>query len=496
MKRARLVLPAVLLGTAAAVAVATSSGDREPDPERAGMVTAAPPAVPLTPVGAPRRQDPSPPVGDDLPLGKGGARAIPGTVGVAARGEDPTGGPPWVVRTWQRRGGKGGRVWCTQLGREVDGQFVWLLPGAREAGRVLPRESETTVCATTAPISQRLGVMVASFADRDQRDPAARIAATVIWGVVDQRVDAARFEHDGRSYPVAPQRHGVLKVLPGSEPASLTTLVVRDIDGGRREAIPPAFFDLTGQRSRTWISTPTVAAPGELRPLLRTAPRPGGIQVGIFWRPPRPGFPACFTSPTPMIAGRAGAALDRRTGLLRQTQQPCNPLPPRAEFEPTGLSGGWTSGDPLPAGTREADEAERRRNERRIQYGSGGVLMALPRGATLVEVRSPVGVKTVRANRQRIAWVGWEGQPEVQRAMFPPFPGSAAWEREIRTGHTPVSFRALDARGRQVGPTTYMGQMDSSPEAVRKGRRMGRAIALTPAELERRSVRRRLADRP
>ncbi len=492
MNRSRKIMLAAVAGTAVSVGVV--SAQTGPD-QSAGTVAKAPAPAPLIPIGPPRQQDPQPPVGRQLPLGKGSRPAIAGTVRVAATAPDVAGGPAWAVRTWQRRGERGGRVWCAQLGRLVGDQFVWVAPGIREAGRVPARETETTVCAVRSPISNKLGVMVGSLPDRDGRDPAARIATTVIWGAVDRPVSSAIVEHDGADRPVKVAQHGFLKVLPGTATATRARLVVRDAGGGTRAAIPPAFYSLQGQRGITHISSPLEAEPSELRPLLRLTVGTDGRTKGLFLRPARAGRPTCFVGPTLMVAGRAAAQLDRRSGLVRQPPQTCTPIPSSAQREAVVVSGGWTSGDPTAAGTTQAAVAERRRVERRTQYGSGGILVVAPPTARLLEVRSPVGVKTARVTPERLAWIGWDGQPEVQRAMYPPFPGTAQWEQEIKTGHTPVSIRALDARGRQVGPVVYSGKVVYTRESVRRDRKQLALMERQMAEYKRKRSARAKARR-
>lgn len=462
MTRARLLTLSAVVGVAVAVGLASAGRPDQPT----GLARAAVPAVaPLVPTDPPRAQDPSPQIGP-TPLIAGGRPILMDTIQPYVTAPDVAGGPDWAVRAWQRKNDGGKPIWCGQLGRLVDGKFVWVVPGNPVAGPIPDRETtETTVCAVKAPISDRLGIGTASLPDRDGNDPAAKIATTVMWGVVDRPVERASIQHQGQEYPVEIKHRVFLKVLRGTARATRSRLVVRDRDGGRREAIPPAMFDMQnpGHMDR-------VAQPAEVRPLERITVGTDGVTKGVFARDASRGRPACVTSPMPMVAGRP-VMLDRRSGLVREPQLDCSPLPVEAGGQPSPIGGGWTSGDPTPAGTSRAASSERRRTQRRLQYGSGGSLVAVPPGTRFLEVQSPIGVKTVRVGPSRVTWVGWDGQPEAGRAMFPPFPGSPRWEQEIKTGHTPITFRALDSAGKQIGKPGYAGQVTYTREMVRNVRR-------------------------
>lgn len=470
MTRTRTLILSAVVGVALAGGVAIASGAGTPgDPAVAAT----------TPTLAP--QPTSPAVGARIGMGMGAA-GIAATARVVATQPDPAGGAPWAVRTFQRRAlatyvrgveqpGRG-LVWCAQLGRIVGGQFVWIMPGAERVGPLKLDEGETTSCATTSPIAQDLGVMIASMPDRPVRDLQARIGATVLWGAVDGPVETARVDQGGRRIPISPVRHGFLHVMPGATQATLPRLVVRDRGGAARYAVPPTYF--AG-------GAPLILRPGGLMPVEPTAgelARPGlprnpnlgyaieptntrqtatyslpsdDVPQGLFAptvRTPRP----CYIEPRAAVAGRPVIA-ERWDGMVRQPPMFCSRFLAGAADRPTVLRGGWGSRD-ITYGkhTPAARLGYQRRVWQRIPPGSGGILVSVPPGAALLEVRSPVGVKTVRVGPSRITWVGWAGQPEVQRALF-----SMAVRRKDGSysgrfrGN--VILRALDAAGKQIGRT-------------------------------------------
>ncbi|MDQ8044124.1 MAG: hypothetical protein AAGC46_10700, partial [Solirubrobacteraceae bacterium] len=433
--------------------------------------------------------DAHPPIGGRIPLGIGGsdrvAPAIRSTIGLAATAPDPAGGAPWAIRTFQRPAlagpagdrARGSRVWCTQLGRLVDGRFVWIAPGAERVGPIRADMGETTVCATSSPIAQRLGVMVASMPDRPVREAGAEIGATVIWGSVDGPATSARVQHDGSTTALPMARHGVLRVLPGTATATVARLAVTDRGGATRYAIPPGYFVIDGpmmmrldaqrqaghRQPAGWLARPRARGASSARVVdptsvrqFATFPQPNSDVPGGLFAPRAAATRAhCYLQSTGAVAGRP-VVPDRHSGLLRQPPLTCNPLPPGSAKRIVEIGGSGSSDDTYAPGTPAASVAYRRRVWQRIPPGSDSVLLAVPPGTAMVEVASPVGVKTVRVGPERITRISWVGQPAMMRALF-----SMAVRRKdgsyAMRYRGAVVFRALDARGAQVGRALAVG---------------------------------------
>lgn len=393
---------------------------------------------------------------------------IAATARIVARERDPAGGPDWVLRTYQRVGQSGqGRVWCAQLGRLVDGAIAWVQPGSSRA-RLLPLgDAGTTSCAITAPISQRLGVNVGGFADGDPADPATRIRTAIAWGVVDRPVQRARLVGRSMAGPVKVVGNGFLVVRASDGAPSNITLRVRDTDGGLRAAIPPGAWGelpLPGPVRRS--------APGDLEMRLDEPPRPNwgrrapGNQFRVAAKLPAdrmgivsalyamgvPGRRPCVTSPVDTIGGRPISSwYNGAVGLVREPLLTCQFLPKKADRRPVPLGGG-ASGGFYPDYTDVATAQRRILNERRRPPATASLTVATPPGARFLEVRTPVGLTTVRVTDARVTVVQWDGQPEVNRALYPSY-RSVNGKPGTRIGGQGVSFRALDAAGRQVGRT-------------------------------------------
>lgn len=388
--------------------------------------------------------------------------AVPGSAGVAATAPDPAGGPPWALRTFQRRATGGGRpVWCAQLGRLVDGEFVWVRPGATVAERLAPQVDALTSCAVSSPIAQRAGVLIATMPDRDLRDSRAQPSATIIWGAVGGRPQRAELVHDAAAGPVELRRHGFLKVLPGSARAGRTLLRLTDADGRERGAIPPGFWMFAGRAPLPGQPLNPAATITRLEAIYRRTPapgayvlagsahRPGDVPVGIFAK--RGAKRPCATGQIPLLAGRPARAPGIEsgvTGLVAEAPEPCMQAARYSTKRPTLLSLSSSSGlDDRPP---QAAEMRRRRTELRRDYASASAVVAVPPGTKLLEVRSPIGVTVVRVRAERVTFISWDGQPDVGKALFPSGEARAKGRARIRV-ESGVTFRALDAAGRQLG---------------------------------------------
>ncbi len=394
---------------------------------------------------------------------------IASTAKIVARERDPAGGPDWVLRTYQRVGQSGkGRVWCAQLGRLVDGSVAWVQPG-RSKARLLPLgDAGTTSCAITAPISQRLGVNVGGFADGDPADPATRVRTSVAWGVVDRPVQRAKLVGRAMAGPVKVVGNGFLVVRASDGAPPNLTLRVRDTDGGLRAAIPLAAFDELPNPGRPPRRVP--GSPEQSPPRLFAGPprdwgrRAPGSQFRVAAKLPAdrvgivsalyslrvPGQRPCVTSPVDTIGGRPISPwYNGAIGLVREPQLTCQFLPTKADRRPVSFGGGGSMGfDPDYAVVQSAQR--RILNERRRPPATASLTIATPAGARFLEVRTPVGLTTVRVTDARVTVVQWDGQPEVNRALFPTY-RTVNGKPGTRIGGQAIGFRALDAAGRQVG---------------------------------------------
>ena len=464
MNRRTLVAAAAAGGFALAAGVAVARDDT-PTPTTARPASMPPRVVGLMP-------------GEIAPdRSAGGIRvAIPGSDVIAAKADDPHGGPPWVVRTFERRtvGGRG-RVPCAQLGRFVDGEVAWVMPGASRAQKLPLAVTETTTCATTAPIAEQLGVGIGGLPTRAVNDPSARIGTTVVWGVVNGPAKSARIEHPNFGGPVRVHRRAILEVRSGPVAQSYIRLVVTDRDGGERGAVPPAFY---GSDAGLAVAPPPVRAGRTFRvggryyarerpdpstyprsrsveqpPQFRLAARVGrttdGPPLAIFARVDRSGH-SCVTGAVPSVGGQPATPVGRNTGLVAQLPQSCTPLPEWADWMPVVLGAGWESGHERELeGTPAGATRSRRHTEDRISDDSGSLTIGTPPGTRYLEVTSPVGVQVVRVTPGRVTTVAWRGQPEVRKALQPEvrrLPGGR-WS----VPGPVVSFIAYDAHWKQLG---------------------------------------------
>lgn len=456
MNRRALVAAAAAGGVVLAGGVAVARDDTPRRSASIAATTAPPPVVGLVP-------------GEVVPDRSAGGRrdAIPGTDAIAARAADPQGGPPWVVRTFERASVDGrGRVRCAQLGRLVEGEVAWVMPGGRRAKRLPLAVTETTTCATTAPISEQLGVAIGGMPTRAVDDPAARIGATVLWGVIDGPAVSARVEHPDFGGAVKIRDHAILEVRRGPVAQSWTRLVVKDRDGGTRAAVPAGFFR-TGhalvrirvgarddlRRSRPAVLPRDLAVPPatNFRLAASVGKSSDGPPSAIFARV-GPRGESCVTGAVSAIGDQPAQLLGRNTGLVVQLPQECTPLPEWADWMPAVVGAGWASGfDDGERGTPAEATRLKRRNRDRIADESGSVTVGTPVGTRYLEVTSPVGVEVVRVTPGRVTTIAWQGQPEVRPALMPEtrrLPGGR-W----KIAGPVVTFTAYDANWKQLGET-------------------------------------------
>lgn len=476
MNARRLFPLAAVAGIAVAVGVATAAPGGAPSTPQAAST---PQATSSASAGRLAPQPTSPPIDDRSVLG-GGPAAAPGTVGGVQTVADPAGGAPWALRTFQRGSGEA-RTWCAQLGREVGGEFVWIKPGENRAHRITAAESRTTVCANRpkwtpwadspwsgAPASPTAGMAIAGMPDRSPDDPAARLGASLAWGVTAGTNRQVRVEQNGSSTAVLVARHGFLRVQPGTAAPSRATFTFAALDGSPQTVVADTFPSPTkfapvvengrdpGQEASGGPMPPMRSVPATLDELHQSEPaaltqvaalgataRSKGQQA-LFAREPAGKRPGCVSPPTASLGGRPVRQLFF-TGMVVEGPVDCRPIPREADRRPVSIGSGWqTNRTDLSPADPAAVSDEARRVERRVPTGDGGVLIATPRGARLLEVTSPVGVKTVRVSDARVTWVSWQGQPQVRRALL----GDGR-------GDPNITYRALDASGHQLGENGY-----------------------------------------
>lgn len=448
MSRRALAVAAALIGLLVAFGVAVSrDGARPPTSAAASTPHPTSPLVRLV-------------AGSALPVQRALIHrqpTIPGTDSIAAREPDPAGGPDWAVRTFQRRALMSDhRVWCAQLGRIVDGAFAWIQPGGSEAKRLPLAVTETTTCASTSPIAEQLGIATAGMPTAPLREAGARIGATIVWGVIDRPVAAARLEHATLAGPLTLHGHAILRVEPGSlQRGSWTRLVVTDRDGGQRAAAPlrhaQGLGPVLGTNIGRWLRRKPRDIPVGDSETFQLAARvdatADGPPRGIFTRVG--GGDACATDAVSIVGDRAVEEFAEYSGLVVQLPMQCTRLPEWADWIPTVIGASWSSGNDAHDGSAAAGERTRRRTEERLVDSSGTVTVATPPGTRMLVVTSPVGVKTVRVPAGRVTTISWRGQPDVLPALFPQsarFSHGRAWMR----GRV-VTFEALDASGKRIG---------------------------------------------
>lgn len=395
----------------------------------------------------------------------------PATARLVARVKDPAGGPDWVLRTYRRAPLQGGRatVRCAQLGRWVGGRVAWVEPGASRATRLPLADAGTTVCAISAPISQRLGVNVGGMADGPPADPATRISTSVLWGIVDRPVAAASVRGTPFTGSVRLRHGAFLRVLASNAAPHAVRLTVRDHDGGRRSAIPPASFDElttpgpmaappgapTGPQPRSNALPPdSLRLPGDRFTVVSTVP---GDRIGIvqaLYARRVPGRPPCVSDAIDTIGGRPITSwYQGRIGLVREPLITCRFVTSRADRKPKLTGAGGSSGfDPDYPSVAAADRRALR--ERRRPPETTSMTVATPPGTRYLEVRSPVGISTARVSWARVTVIGWDGQPEVSAAMFPRY--RKVHGRVTKIGGQGIWVRALDEHRRQIGRPTML----------------------------------------
>ncbi|MEH3052964.1 MAG: hypothetical protein PGN13_03010 [Patulibacter minatonensis] len=463
MKRSMLVAGAALGGLALAGGVLVArdgstddSGASSPTP-----TSARPAAVHVDRAGKPMRVD--------------GPAGIASTARIVARAADPAGGPDWVLRRYDRpstaafdtpRGHRAARtVRCAQLGRLVDGQVVWLRPGSVRAKPLPLGDAGTSSCTLTAPIAQRLGVSVGGFPDGIAGSSATRIRTAVLWGVVDRPVAGASIEHSQFAGPVDVRDGAFLRVARAQDESAppYVRLTVRDRDGGVRRAIPLGAFNelpapgrVRGAGQGAFDAAPA-AEDGRLAPGSRftTVSKLPADRLGVIralYATRVAGHTPCVTDPVPTIGGRPVQPWVRPdVGLVHEPLLRCSYVRDEADAGPVQF-GGSGSSIGIDTSNQEAVRAdERARRVQRRPSAMANLTVATPPGTRFLEVTSPVGITTVRVSWARVTSVTYDGQTEVVRSGR----GLALAERlrggRIRRSPSLFTFRALDARGRQIG---------------------------------------------
>lgn len=355
---------------------------------------------------------------------------------VVARTADPYGGPDWAVRVFTARSVRSSTVrpsrrvaqTCVQVGRILDGLFVWIDPHRPRALGVPVNTTSTTVC-TGRSRAVVLGALRLPAAADAGSNP--QISATVVWGVspLPRTRVALRSPEDALDLPAL--RGGVrLRVVRG------------DLDVGRRTAMAD------GEPVRAGIDNAQYGQPnfpgGKAagRPAVGYAGLTAGLRVAAIATAPSAERPTLLaTAREPSTGAPCYATVDRLAGGEPvRTVDPTGALAPTlvlCQTPPDVPAGRWT---PLNAGasSNSSDRlGERRRlRERRTLAGSSSQSWAFPREVTEVDVEDPLGVRTIRT-----VPVGRVSIVYLQRAGDLPVGGIGSRffgddERRVFTGRT------------------------------------------------------------
>jgi hypothetical protein len=471
MKRTRLLSIAAISGAALGAGYLVA----RPNATATGPADVSPTAKPAAAVSL----DPAPPRQTTQDA------AMPGTAQLVARAKDPSGGPDWVVRTWlhapdrfERRLGSSAPRRCVQLGRLVDGRVAWGEPGSSRLKALPLAYSATTRCVAPGEPFRGL-VQIGGELDGRPASPTSRVRAMVVWGLAPAGAVRARIAGANLAGPVDVRGGGAfLRVAAATAPPTDVRLVTTAADG-RSWTVPSAEGSdgrLDAAVQREMLRGLSRAARAEMRrnferaraiearttrTALATAFAPvakfsgdrlGSVQA-IYAQRGAGGRP-CVTEAIDTAGGLPvrGIGLGQ-SGLVTTPELTCRFVTRRADRAPVSLGGGGSRGvDPDYANVRAADRAQLR--ERRRPPVSAGMVIAAPRGTRYLEVRSPVGVTTVRVSWARVTVVQWDGQPEVLDALSPRY-------RKVkgittRFGGQGIWVQARDARGRPIGPQTRL----------------------------------------
>jgi hypothetical protein len=312
---------------------------------------------------------------------------------VIARVADPYGGPDWAVRTFTARSVRTSSVrparrvaqTCAQVGRLLDGLFVWIDPHRPRALGVPVNTTSTTVCT-----GRGRGVVLGALRLPAAADPGAnpQISATVVWGLSPRARTPVALRSPDDELPLPALGEGVrLRVVRG------------DLDVGRRTVVADG-APVEGGIDNAWFGLPSfwrgsaaggrqVGATAGLRPAAVVAdPSSDRPMLVATSREPRSGTP-CFAIVDRLVGGEPVRSV-APTGALAPSQALCQTV-----FDvPTGrwtfLSGGASSNG------SDRDAEHRRLRERRTLTGSSSQTWAFPREIAEVDVEDPLGVRTIR----------------------------------------------------------------------------------------------------
>ncbi|WP_022927390.1 hypothetical protein [Patulibacter americanus] len=351
---------------------------------------------------------------------------------VVVRTADPYGGPDWAIRTFAARSLRSSSVrpprrvaqTCAQVGRIVDGLFVWIDPHRPRALGVPVNTTSTTVC-TGRSRAVVLGALRLPAAADIGANP--QISATVVWGISPRpgtRV-ALRSPDDALDLPAL--RGGArLRVVRG------------DLDVGRRTAVADG-KPVDGAVDNAQYGLPSFwqgKATGADNPRL-----PGvtaGLRLAAVVSDPSSDRPTLLATSREPASGRpCFATVDRLVGGEPvRTVSPTGALAPSSAVCSSAFDvppGRWTLlGGGASSNSSERDAEHRRLRERRTLAGSSRQAWAFPREITEVDLEDPLGVRTVRT-----VPVGDASIVYVQRAGDLPVGGLGFFggeERRVFTG--------------------------------------------------------------
>lgn len=314
---------------------------------------------------------------------------------IVARTADPYGGPDWAIRTFSARTVRPSVVrpprrlaqTCAQVGRIVDGLFVWIDPHRPRALGVPVNTTSTTVC-TGRGRDAVLGALRLPAASDIGANP--QITATVVWGITPRprtRV-ALRSPDDELDLPAL--RGGArLHVVRGDLDVGRRTVVAdgKAVDAGIDNALYglPSFW--RGHPTGNDVGFASVTAGLRVAAVV-SDPSSDRPTLLVTSRDPTTGRP-CFSTVDRLVGGEPVRTVFP-TGALALSAALCE----RAFDVPAGR---WTLlGGSASSNSSERDAEHRRLRERRTLAGSSRQAWAFPREVTEVDVEDPLGVRTVR----------------------------------------------------------------------------------------------------
>lgn len=311
---------------------------------------------------------------------------------VVARVADPYGGPPWAVRTFaartqrfsDKRAPRRVAQTCAQVGRIVDGEFVWINPHQKRASAVPVDTTGTTVC-TGRNRAAVVGALRLPAAAQPSLNP--QISATVVWGLSrEPRMQVGlRSPDDTLALPAL--RDGVrLRVVRGDLDIGRRTVIA---DGDPVEyGVGNAEYGITSfDRERRGGQSGGITA--GLRPAAVVSnPSSDLPALLVATRDPASGID-CYAILDRLVGGEPVRAVGT-TGALAPAQALCQTAFSVPAGRWTALNGGASSNS-------QDRLAERRRlREHRTLAGSSSQAWAFPRDVAEVDIEDPLGLRTVR----------------------------------------------------------------------------------------------------